>query len=199
MTGRTDRKVQKGETYWELARDVTSMSEHLSGGQNNTSFICQQAIDVIDFCWQHCQILSSCAIGCTKEKTRLDCQKRKWWQFYLQLRDDLCNRALQQMESWPACAMVLQSPVWGTMLIHSFALQGSICDMWLKTINLRHHGDSWLLHQKKSAHSTPTDVPCVREICLGISLPLIFYSPDDWGWKKKITRATIKRRGGGET
>lgn len=74
MTGRTDRKVQKGETYWEFAGDVTSVSEHLSGGQNNTSFICQQAIGVIDFCWQHCQILS-CAIGCTKEKTRLDCQK----------------------------------------------------------------------------------------------------------------------------
>lgn len=38
---------------------------------------------------------------------------------------------------------------------------------------------SWISHQKKSVHSTPTDVLRVEEICLEISSPLIVSSPDD--------------------
>lgn len=51
-----------------------------------------------------------------------------------------------------------------------------------KFAKMRHIGDvgvTWISHQKKSAPSTPTDVLCIGEICLGISSPLIFYSPDD--------------------
>lgn len=51
---------------------------------------------------------------------------------------------------------------------------------------MRHIGDvsdTWISHQKKSARSTPADVLRVGEICLGISSPLIFYSPDDCCWR----------------
>lgn len=66
-----------------------------------------------------------------------------------------------------------------------------------KFTKTRHIGDvseTWIFHKKKSAHSTLTDVLCVREICLGISFSMIFYSPDDWGWKK-TTR--VKEQGVG--
>lgn len=57
-----------------------------------------------------------------------------------------------------------------------------------KFTKTRHIGDvseTWILHRQKSTNSMLTDVLCVREICLGISSSLIFYSPDDWGWKEK--------------
>ncbi len=56
-----------------------------------------------------------------------------------------------------------------------------------KFTKMRHIGDvseTWILHRRTSTRSTLTDVPCVREICLGISSSPVFYSPDDWGWKE---------------
>lgn len=57
-----------------------------------------------------------------------------------------------------------------------------------KFTKTRHIGDvsgTWILHRKKSTRVVLTDVPCVREICLGISSSLIFYSPGGWGWKEE--------------
>lgn len=52
---------------------------------------------------------------------------------------------------------------------------------------------TWISHRKKVAHSAPTDVPRVGEICSGISSSLIFYSPDDWGLEEETN--TSERAG----
>lgn len=53
---------------------------------------------------------------------------------------------------------------------------------------------SWISRQKKSAHSATTDVLRVGEICLEISSPLIFYSPDNWSRREKKVKE--QERGG---
>lgn len=66
-----------------------------------------------------------------------------------------------------------------------------------KFAKMRHIGDvrgSWISHQKKSVHSTPTDALRVGKICLEISSALVFYSPDDWSRReKKVKEQDIRR------